>query len=389
MAYKRPESSYYYVRRKNLPGFGDTGAISSRSKSKRVAERMERLLEELAERALVEPKWRELLEAVVDRELSLPDLLRSKSERRLPALLRSLHDPPLEEVVESFRPTLNDRNVGYGLDKLLELAPDAARLSYLQDAKTVTDLCVRCEEVYEIKRTSVHRQLLRGISLLLRHECGNHERDRIFADVQYERPDDTRDVHLTPAQIEALLQACEEYGYDELQTLIRTALLTSADRGVLLSGKRGTSGSERGLLVRDVQIYEEDGTYSGQVHLPDGKEKSRRRTVSFGDRLARELLLLAQGKEPSDPIFSIEYQDLDYPWQNVREAAGLEHVRFKDLRAQTAIYAQRAGIPQAVIQSVMGHRSAEMTRRYQRHEAAMTKSQAGALEPAMFRRKTG
>lgn len=386
MAYKRPESSYYYVRRKNLPGFGDTGAISSRSKSKRVAERMERLLEELAERALVEPKWRELLEAVTSGEVDLPDLLKAKTERRLPALLRSLDDPLLTDAVADYRPHVDDRQTGYGFDKLLEMTEAQTRLSALQDAGRVTALCRRCEEEYGVKRNTVRRQLYRAISLLLRHHYGNAERDRVFQNVQYEGEDDTREVYLTPEEIAALLQACEDIDREELGVLIRMALLTSADRGVLLAGTR-SDGPERGLLVRDVRVWEEDGAYHGEVYLPDRKTEDRSRTIPFGDRLAREVLLLAQGKGPDDPLFNIRYRALDYIWQQAREVAGLEELRFKDLRSQTAIYAQKAGIPQAVVMRTLGHSSERRTRQYQRHEAVMSADQVAALEEAMFARK--
>ena len=230
------------------------------------------------------------------------------------------------------------------------------------------------------------------MSLLLRHHVGEAERNRIFDDVQYEAEDDTREVHLLPAEIKRLLDACRSEDkplYDELAVIIRLALQTSADRGVLLAGDR-SDGTARGLRVRDVRIYHDDekDTYSGQLYLHDQKTEERSRSVPLTDHLARELLILAKGQGPDDPIFNMRYQQLDYRWQRVRKKAELEHVRFKDLRAQTAIYGEEAGVPQTVLQHVMGHSDDAMTRRYQRRAASLSEEQAAAIENVMFG-KTG
>ncbi len=57
MPYKRDRSPYYYVRRRRLPGYGDTGRHSSQVTSKKIAHDMERLLEDLAQQALLDPTW--------------------------------------------------------------------------------------------------------------------------------------------------------------------------------------------------------------------------------------------------------------------------------------------------------------------------------------------
>lgn len=384
MTYKRPESKYFQCRRKNLPGYGDTGAITSKSTSKRVAMRMERLLEDLAERALIEPQWRELLDAVVAREIDLPTLLLAHTQRRLPELLRSLSDPLLTEAVAEYLEQHDvTRQNERGFDVLVEMAPDNARLSYVTDAQNIMALC-HAYEATGVKRNSVIRMLKRAISKLLRARFGNAERNRIFDDVHYKREDDTREVFLTPKELTRLVDSAEALGFHHLAVALRFALLTSADRGTLFRGER-PDGFARGLLARDLRIYEEDGRYSGFATIVDGKAEARDRTVPFGDDLARELLVLVRDKEPNDPVFDVDYRAFDNQWQRTRKRAKLTHVRFKDLRAQTAIYAQRAGIPQAVTQHVMGHGDEAMTRRYQRHEAAMTGDQVSALESAMFK----
>ena len=256
------------------------------------------------------------------------------------------------------------------------------------DPKAVLDLCRRAEQS-GLKRNTVRRQLHRAISRLLRQEYGEAERDRIFAGVDYAGEDDTREVFITREEMSALFSAAERREWTELATIIRMALLTSADRGTLLRG-RTSDGFRRGLLVRDVRIFQEvDDSYTGEVFLPDTKTKSRRRTVAFGDLLARELLLQVKGKGPEDPVFSMTYSDLDHQWQTVREEAGMPSLRFKDLRAQFSIYAQQAGIPTAVISRTMGHMHENMTAKYQRHQAAMSREQVASLEAGLFGRRSG
>lgn len=387
MPYKRTGSPYYQVRRRNLPGYGDTSILSSRVTAKKLARDMERCLDEVAQRALDDSSWYALLNAVCrEKTVTLPELLKAKNTGNLEGLKRSLSDPLLREAIDTYRKLGTfERSTGIGLNMLLHYAPAGMRLGDLT-SKRITRLCVQAEQDGR-KRNSVRRSMLRAISMLLRFHLGNAERNRIFADVQFSAENDTREVHLSPDDIGHLFGACRHFGYDELIVLIRLALQTSADRGVLL---RGTNMGKklRGLLKRDVTIYrDEKGTYQGEVFLNDTKTTSRTRSVPLTDSLCRELLVLCQSKAPDDPVFSIEYQQLDFLWKRVRKHAGLKHVRFKDLRAQTAIYAEEAGVPQTVIQRTLGHSSEAMTRRYQQRAAVLSQEQANAIEQAMINKK--
>lgn len=83
-------------------------------------------------------------------------------------------------------------------------------------------------------------------------------------------------------------------------------------------------------------------------------------------------------------MFEVDYQGIDYLWRTAREAAKLGHVRFKDLRAQFAIAAERAGVPQTVTSAMMGHSDEAMTRRYQRHSAVATADQVHGIEDTLL-----
>ena len=163
------------------------------------------------------------------------------------------------------------------------------------------------------------------------------------------------------------------------------ALLTSADRGVLLSGEHEDK-THRGLLVRDLRIWQdnETGAFTGEVFLQDSKTDHRSRSVPITDSLCRELLPLVKMKGPDEPVFDLSYDQLDYVWKRARKTAGRALVRFKDLRAQVFIYGEGAGVPPTVLARSMGHRDEKMTRRYQQRAATLSAGQAEAIEEAMF-----
>lgn len=383
MPFKISRSPYWQIE-KRLAGYGFTGRLSSGVKDRGIAVRMETLLHDIAAKALADPAWYPLLDAVCKhpRTINLPDLLRASSSGRLIALRRQLTDPLIPDAVAAFEAAnTTDRQIAAGLRYLVSNA-GSLRLGDIT-ARKINELCA-AYEASGLLRNSVHRQLWQGISKLLRFHLGGAARDAIFQDVRYSTNDDTREVYLSADDIARLMDACEVLGYHELGVIIRLALLTSADRGVLLSGRAHGGRHSRGLLRRDVSIFGSEERMHGTVYLSDSKTETRSRTVPIPDAMCRELLALGAGLGPDDPMFRTQYFEMDAPWQRVRKAASLERVRFKDLRAQTAIHIEESGIPATVAQRTLGHSSPAMTRRYLRRAVTMTAEQAEQLSASMF-----
>lgn len=405
MPQKRPGSPYYQVRRRNLLGVGDTGVLTTKTKSKALARRMEQALVDVAERALIEPSYREVLDAVVRKDLSLPDLLSAHTAGKIGDVRTALVDPPLAECVERYVQQGKDQRQrqkrASSCAILTGIAPARARLSYLREPKQVLQILQAAERGEPARadgtctprhRNTVRRYIHRAISLILRAELGHAERDRVMKEVRFPAVDDTREVELTAADVARLLEACETWeakrpgtGYRDLAVAIRLMLQTSADRGVLFYGRTGNKTEPSpGLTVSQVKVWASGvgagERYEGEVFLADTKAASRKRTIPLTDSTCRALIPLLAGKAPEDQVFGITYPMVDIRWKRVRTTAGLEHVRIKDLRAQTSIAAELAGVPQTVTQRVLGHSDAKMTRRYQQREAAMTTAQAEAIE---------
>ena len=87
--------------------------------------------------------------------------------------------------------------------------------------------------------------------------------------------------------------------------------------------------------------------------------------------------MLGEGKGPDTPVFDVAYTDLHFMWTRAREEAKLTHLRFKDLRAQFSIYAEKAGIHLTTVMKTMGHESEARTRLYQLHNAVMNPRTGG------------
>lgn len=111
--------------------------------------------------------------------------------------------------------------------------------------------------------------------------------------------------------------------------------------------------------------------YSGILYLPDSRTDDRPRGVSIVDAVCRDLLLMLQGKKPGDRVFDgppdedlalkglrpkpISRHQVRYWFDKAREAADLEHVRFKDVGHTLAVRADMAGLNLGQVKAGIGH----------------------------------
>jgi integrase len=58
-------------------------------------------------------------------------------------------------------------------------------------------------------------------------------------------------------------------------------------------------------------------------------------------------------------------------WEQIRAAAGLDEVRFHDLRHMYAVHCAKAGMPLGELQQRLGHASIQMTMRYAVYQPPM------------------
>lgn len=346
---------------------------------------MEDLVCRIAEKGMTDPSWHRLLVAIKTGELTLPDLLKAKNERRLDQLRHMVQDPTLATTIEEYKAISPGYDTENGLRILQEMAKrefgSNPRFGILRTGKNITLLCARAKreggrpskkhpQGRPMAHNSARRTVLLSASKLVRFHLGNAERDRIFADVDFPRENDTRDVWLSAEEITQLLDACERW----FRPFVLTALATGADRSPLLR-----------MLVRDVKIVfnKKADTFSGAIYLRDSKTDGRPRSVAIIDPVCRVLLPLCSSKEPDDKVFDgscdpgqerpkpMTTFQVRYWFEKAREKADLEHVRFKDLRRTWAVNADEAGLNLGQIKSGLGHGLDETTVRYTNRQVTL------------------
>lgn len=397
MPFKR--GPYYRIQILDLPGYGPFPETATYTASKATARSMERLVRQIAERALDDPSWRSLLDALragrrgERPRLRLPELLASHSAGELDALRRLLRDPLLSEAIAQYEETAPGYDTTNGLRILALMAErelgSPVRFSQIRSGKVLTLLTARAEreggrpspehpQGRPMKRNSARRTILLSASKLIRFHLGGAERDRVFADVSAAHERDVRDVWLAPNEIQRLLDACADF----FRPFVLAALATGADRSPLLR-----------LRVRDVVLDSPTGPYA---YLRDTKTTSRPRSVALAPPLAEALRPLVEGKHPDDAVFDgppegvvdrrrvprayrregletgpLTEHQVRYFFGAARDAAGLPHVRFKDLRRTWAVTADSAGLSLGEMKAGLGHGLEETTVRYTNRQVTL------------------
>jgi integrase len=142
-----------------------------------------------------------------------------------------------------------------------------------------------------------------------------------------------RDVTITRAQMVALARACPHRG---VRALIRIAYWT-------------------GMRVSEIQRAKR---VPGLFVLADTKNAS--------PRIVPCLPIISTAARVPMPLRS----QIDYWWPLTRKACGLEHVRLHDIRHAAASAMVNAGVDLGTVGAVLGHKSAQTTKRYAHHGTA-------------------
>lgn len=172
--------------------------------------------------------------------------------------------------------------------------------------------------------------------------------------------------HFTQDMRNALLAACKAHDEPALYALVRTAMVTGARAGELLS-----------LRWADVDLE------AGLVRLRKTKNGDKRPAPLAGEALK---LLKARSKVrriDNDLVFYNKHTGGPYNyrqhWAAVKKTAGVTNFRFHDLRHLAASELAMAGVSLMQIGEVLGHRSAQMTKRYSHYSDQAIKGLGAVL----------
>lgn len=169
----------------------------------------------------------------------------------------------------------------------------------------------------------------------------NNERDRLLTDDERTR----------------LMAACKAHDEPALYALVRAAMITGARAGELLA-----------LRWSDVD------TDHGVVRITKNTRRDRtKNTDSRPVPIAGEALEILKARKKvrridNDLVFYNQHSGGPYNyrqhWAAVKKQAGIDDFKFHDLRHQAASELAMAGVSLMQIGALLGHRSAQMTKRY-------------------------
>lgn len=164
--------------------------------------------------------------------------------------------------------------------------------------------------------------------------------------------EESRDTWVKPEQLPALAQAIDQ----EKNTIARDGLwlylLTGLRKSELLTLKWSDIDFQRG------EIRLED-TKSGRRHYVPASEAAKAKLESM-PRLDGNPYVLPGAIEGNHLV------NIDKPWQRVRKAAGLEHVRLHDLRRTVGSWLASSGNSLHLIGRVLNHTNPSTTQIYAR-----------------------
>jgi integrase len=324
-----------------LPGFGRVGPWSTGLKSKTLAIAVERWLKEIA---ITDPA---VVRGITAGHYSLREAYVAAKERRLEQLKERSSDPPLRDVIARYRTTVRDRRLMDGLRHLESAAPQGARLSWLMVPKHISNLLADAAAAGQ-KINSVHRSLYAAIKGMLVYEVGKARKTAITTDVVFRHEDDSRDVNVTPEQLERLLAACD----DALRPIVALAMLTGIDRGPLAR-----------LTPAHLDLD------AGTIQVPDTKSESRPRALQLSAASLSILRVQAAGRAQDAPLFDLDYDQVGNRFEVARRAAGLPGLRMKDLRHVFAGAWVASGGTLKDLGGALGHSRASTTLRYTGRQA--------------------
>lgn len=236
-------------------------------------------------------------------------------------------------------------------------------------ARRALQLLPRKKGAGTLAPATVNRRMA-AISAVLTYGMNEHSKvvETNPARVQGLTEDNERDPfeHFTQEMRDRLLAACKAHSDPTLYALVRCAMVTGARAGEL-----------QGLRWGDVDLE------GGLVRLRKTKNGDKRPAPLAGEALE---LLKARSKVRrinNDLVFYNRHTGGKYNyrphWMESKKAAGITNFRFHDLRHLAASELAMAGVSLMQIGEVLGHRSAQMTKRYSHYSDQAIKGLGAVL----------
>lgn len=249
----------------------------------------------------------------------------------------------------------------------------------------------RCCAVGQCCQARFSARMVQFIHAVLRNALGNAVREELVSRnvaklVQVPTPRYRTYRGLTVEQARQLLEAARE---DRLYALYVLALFLGLRRGELL----GLRWSDVDLQAKTLEIGQALQRVGGELRFVDPKTEDSERTIPLPDvcvsalrkhRRQQEAEAHAAGEDWRDSglVFTtkigtpVEPDNLRRSWGPLRRAAGLDGVRFHDLRHTCVTLLLNLGIPPNVVREIVGHSDIGVTMEIYGHASLEEKRQA-------------
>lgn len=256
-------------------------------------------------------------------------------------------DPTIAELLQRYSELVASKNKGAGSEQLrlakMSDAPFASLTASNLTSASIADY--RNQRLEEVKPATVRRELgiLRRVIEVARKDWGAPIRDNPVAQISFPPAKDARERRLRGNELERLLSAIKRGRNPLIQPLIFFALETGLRRGEMLRLRwQDIDMQGRSALIRD--------TKNGSDRtIPLSKP-----AMSILERLDRSM---------SAP-FPLTGNALRQCWTRACERAGIEDLRFHDLRHEAISRLFELGLTVPEVALISGHRDARMLFRY-------------------------
>jgi integrase len=208
----------------------------------------------------------------------------------------------------------------------------------------------RDERLQSVRPATINRELgiLRHALGLAHREWGVTIRSNPFAEVRRPRNDHPRERRLLPGELERLREASKACRNKEIPLIIELAVETAMRRGEILSIRWANVD-----LVRRT------------LHLPVTKN-GHPRTIPLTARAVATLsdLRSLRGGVTGECLTLVSPLALRLSWVRITKRAGIEGLRFHDLRHEAVSRFFEIGLSTPEVALISGHRDARMLMRY-------------------------
>jgi integrase len=166
--------------------------------------------------------------------------------------------------------------------------------------------------------------------------------------------EESRERYLSPTELERLMRSLVDYPDKQVANAIMLALLTGARRSEVVQAPWDQFDLSQGVWIKPSSHTKQKKTHRVPLSPP-----ALQLMKAMREGAPEDAVYVFPGRLPSKPR-----ENVRRPWEAIRKAAGLDDVRFHDLRHSYASLLINDGVSLPIIGRLLGHSHAKTTMRY-------------------------